>query len=169
MDVDLVFKIAAVGILVSVLNQVLTRSGREEQATMTTLAGLIVVLMLALGAVGVVAALFAVMVRQRAPEMALVLAMAACVLLLWNTLPLLESIRDVMEELASLTEISPALLRPMLQTVGLALVTKLAAALCRDAGEGSLAAFVEVAGAAAAVLVALPLLKMVLQLVMGLL
>jgi stage III sporulation protein AC len=45
MDVDLIFKIAAVGILVSVLNQVLTRSGREEQATMTTLAGLIVVLM----------------------------------------------------------------------------------------------------------------------------
>ena len=38
MDVELVFKIAAVGILVSVLNQVLTRSGREEQATMTTLA-----------------------------------------------------------------------------------------------------------------------------------
>lgn len=46
MDVDLVFKIAAVGILVSVLNQVLTRSGREEQATMTTLVGLIVVLMM---------------------------------------------------------------------------------------------------------------------------
>ena len=46
MDVELVFKIAAVGILGSVLNQVLTRSGREEQATMTTLAGLIVVLMM---------------------------------------------------------------------------------------------------------------------------
>ena len=46
MDVDLVFKIAAVGILVSVLNQVLTRSGREEQATMTTLAGRSVVLMM---------------------------------------------------------------------------------------------------------------------------
>ena len=46
MDVELVFKIAAVGILVSVLNQVLIRSGREEQATMTTLAGLIVVLMM---------------------------------------------------------------------------------------------------------------------------
>ena len=44
MDVDLVVKVAAVGILVSVLNQVLTRSGREEQATMTTLAGLIVAL-----------------------------------------------------------------------------------------------------------------------------
>lgn len=44
MDINLVFRIAAIGIIVSVLNQVLIRSGREEQATMTTLAGLIVVL-----------------------------------------------------------------------------------------------------------------------------
>lgn len=46
MEVDLIFKIAAIGIIVSILNQVLTRSGREEQATMTTLAGLVVVLMI---------------------------------------------------------------------------------------------------------------------------
>lgn len=46
MDVDLIFKIAAIGILVSVLNQLLIRSGREEQALMTTLAGLVVVLMM---------------------------------------------------------------------------------------------------------------------------
>ena len=46
MDIDLIFKIAAVGIIVSILNQVLVRSGREEQATMTTLAGLVVVLMI---------------------------------------------------------------------------------------------------------------------------
>ena len=45
MDIDLIFKIAAVGIIVSILNQVLSRSGREEQATMTSLAGLVVVLM----------------------------------------------------------------------------------------------------------------------------
>ena len=44
MDVDLIFKIAAVGILVAVLNQLLIRSGREEQTLMTTLAGLVVVL-----------------------------------------------------------------------------------------------------------------------------
>ena len=46
MDVQLIFKIAAVGIIVTILNQVLVRSGREEQATMTTLAGLVVVLMI---------------------------------------------------------------------------------------------------------------------------
>lgn len=46
MDVDLIFKIAAIGILVAVLNQVLSRAGRDEQAMMTTLAGLVVVLMM---------------------------------------------------------------------------------------------------------------------------
>ena len=46
MYVDLIFKIAAIGILVAVLNQLLVRSGREEQAMMTTLAGLVVVLMM---------------------------------------------------------------------------------------------------------------------------
>ena len=44
MDIDLIFKIAAIGIIVAVLNQVLIRSGRGEQAMLTTLAGLIVVL-----------------------------------------------------------------------------------------------------------------------------
>ena len=46
MSVGILFKIAAVGIIVSILNQVLVRSGREEQATMTTLAALVVVLMI---------------------------------------------------------------------------------------------------------------------------
>ena len=46
MDVELIFKIAAIGIVVSVLNQVLSRAGRDEQATMTTLAALVVVLMM---------------------------------------------------------------------------------------------------------------------------
>nr|WP_130864486.1 stage III sporulation protein AC [Bacilliculturomica massiliensis] len=46
MDVDIIFKIAAIGIIVAVLNQVLIRAGREDQAMMTTLAGIIVVLLL---------------------------------------------------------------------------------------------------------------------------
>ena len=46
MDIDLIFKIAAIGIIVAVLNQLLIRSGREDQAMMTTLAGLVVVMMM---------------------------------------------------------------------------------------------------------------------------
>lgn len=49
MEVDLIFKIAAIGIIVAVLNQLLIRSGREDQAMMTTLAGLIVVLTMLVG------------------------------------------------------------------------------------------------------------------------
>lgn len=46
MDIDLIFKVAAIGIIVTVLNQLLVRSGREEQAMLTTLTGLVVVLLM---------------------------------------------------------------------------------------------------------------------------
>lgn len=52
MDVDFIFKVAAIGIIVTVLNQLLVRSGREEQAMLTTLAGLVVVLMMLVQSIG---------------------------------------------------------------------------------------------------------------------
>lgn len=51
MDVNFIFRIAAIGIIVTVLNQVLIRSGREEQAMLTTLAGLVVVLLMVVNSV----------------------------------------------------------------------------------------------------------------------
>ena len=52
MDVDLIFQVAGIGIIVAVLNQLLTRSGREEQALLTTIAGLIVVLFILVNQIG---------------------------------------------------------------------------------------------------------------------
>jgi stage III sporulation protein AC len=52
MDVDFIFKIAAIGIIVTVLNQLLVRSGREEQAMMTTIAGLVVVMLMVISGIG---------------------------------------------------------------------------------------------------------------------
>ena len=52
MDVDLIFKIAAIGILLAVLNQVLVKSGREDMAMLTTLAGLVIVLMMVVNLIG---------------------------------------------------------------------------------------------------------------------
>ena len=52
MQIDLIFKVAAIGIIVAVLGQLLIRSGREEQAMLTTLAGLIVVLMIIIQQIG---------------------------------------------------------------------------------------------------------------------
>ncbi len=51
MDIDFIFKIAAIGIIVTVLHQLLVRSGREEQAMLTTLAGLVVVLLMVVSAI----------------------------------------------------------------------------------------------------------------------
>ena len=51
MNVDFIFKIAAIGIIVTVLNQLLVRSGREEQAMLTTLAGLVVVLLMVVSSI----------------------------------------------------------------------------------------------------------------------
>ena len=52
MDVDLIFKIAAIGILFAVLNQVLVKAGREDMAMLTTLAGLVIVLMMVVNLIG---------------------------------------------------------------------------------------------------------------------
>lgn len=52
MNVDLIFKIAGIGIVVAILNLLLQRSGRDEQAMMTTIAGLVVVMMLLIGEIG---------------------------------------------------------------------------------------------------------------------
>lgn len=52
LEIDFIFKVAAIGIIVAVLNQLLQRSGREEQAMLTTLAGLIVVMLMIVGKIG---------------------------------------------------------------------------------------------------------------------
>ena len=65
--------------------------------------------------------------------------------------------------------LSPAVLAPVVKTSGIAILTRLAAELCRDAGESGIAAFVETAGAACALCAAVPLLETVLTMVTGLL
>ena len=121
--------------------------------------------MLKLAAIAVTAALCAVVVRKSAAELVAAIALAAGAILLGSVLSALEGVRAFMDELADLAGLSPALLAPVLKTVGISILTRFAAALCRDAGEGGIAAFVETAGAASALLVSLPLLRTVLDMV----
>ena len=122
-----------------------------------------------LAAAAVAAALCAVVVKQHAREVGAVLALAAGALLLGAALGAIEEVRAVADELGELIGLSPAVLAPVLKTVGIAILTRIAAELCRDAGEGGIAAAAETAGAAAAVLTALPLLRAVLSTITGLL
>ena len=121
-----------------------------------------------LAAAAVAAALCAVVVKQHAREVGAVLALAAGALLLGAALGAIEEVRALADELVELIGLSPAVLAPVLKTVGIAILTRIAAELCRDAGEGGIAAAAETAGAAAAVLTALPLLRAVLSTITGL-
>ena len=111
----------------------------------------------------VAAAVCAVVVKQRAQEVGLVLSLAAGALVLTMALGAVESVRALMDELGEAAGLSPAVLAPVLKTVGIAILTHISAEVCRDA------AFVETAGAAVALCVALPLLRAVLDTVTGLL
>lgn len=118
-----------------------------------------------IAAVAIIAALCAVVVKKQAPELGLVLGLLAGALILSFSIPALKNVKELMETLADTAGLSPAVLMPVVKTAGIAIVTKLAAEVCRDAKEGGIAAFVETAGAAGALLVCLPLMEAVLSMI----
>lgn len=122
-----------------------------------------------IAAIAVAAALCAVTVKKQAPELGLVIGLAAGTLILALSATALKSVKQLIETLGQTAGLSPAVLSPVIKTVGIAIVTKLAAEICRDAKEGGIAAFVETAGAVSALFVSLPLIEMVLKVVTGLL
>lgn len=120
--------------------------------------------MLKIAAVAIISAICAVVLKKQVQELGLVLALTAGALILSFALSAMEGVRQLMDTLASLAGLSSSVLLPVVKTVGIAIVTRVAAEVCRDAKEGGIAAFVETAGAACALFVALPLLEAVLEL-----
>lgn len=124
---------------------------------------------LKIAAAAVAAAVCAVVVKQRAQEVGLVLSLAAGALVPDHG-PGGGGERARPDGRAGRAAgLSPAVLAPVLKTVGIAILTHISAEVCRDAKESGIAAFVETAGAAVALCVALPLLRAVLDTVTGLL
>lgn len=116
----------------------------------------------------VIGALLAVVVRRGSPEIALLVTLAAAAVVLLFLSSALEELTDFLRELAENSGVPLALFGPLYKTVAIALVVKVGAGLCRDAGESALASVVETAGAVCALLVSLPLLRAVLELLMEL-
>ena len=115
-----------------------------------------------------VGALLARVVRRGNPEQALLLVLGCVVLAL---LSLVGSIRELLEFLAELGErsgVARELFVPLYKTVGIALIVRLGGEVCRDAGEAALAAALETAGSICALLIALPLLRAVLSMLLEL-
>lgn len=118
-----------------------------------------------IAAIAVSAALCAVVVKKQTAEFGVILGLLAGAVILLASVPALKSIKELMESLADTAGISPSVLAPVLKTVGISIITKIAAEVCRDAKEGGIAAFVETAGAAAALFVCIPLLEAVLSMI----
>ena len=120
-------------------------------------------------AAAIVAAVCAVVVRKQAPEIGLLLAACAGVLILLYCSGALKKAVEMMDRLVETGGLSPAVLKPIIKVTGIAIVVRLAADLCRDAKEGALASAVEMAGSVIALLTVMPLISAVLELLVGLL
>lgn len=120
-------------------------------------------------AIAVTAAICAVVVKKNVKEVGIVLALAAGGVILTLALGAIEGVRALIDDLSQAAGLSPAVLSPVIKTVGIAILTRVSTEVCRDAGEGGIAAFMETAGAAIALFVAVPLLRAVLDTVTGLL
>lgn len=110
-------------------------------------------------AVCLMGALLAALLKKSNPELALLLAVAACVIVLAVVIKGLDEIFAFLDEIVTWGGLSADIFSPLWKTVGIALVTRVGTELCKDAGENAMASLVEMTGAFGAVLVAIPLFQ----------
>ena len=110
-------------------------------------------------AVCLLGALLAALLKKSNPELALLLAVAACVIVLAVVIKGLDEIFAFLDEIVTWGGLSADFFSPLWKTVGIALVTRVGTELCKDAGENAMASLVEMTGAFGAVLVAIPLFQ----------
>lgn len=122
---------------------------------------------LQIAGLGVAAALMAMVIRGSRPEMASLLAMAAGALLFFLAVSRLQAVVAVMQSLTQKAGLQEGYLKVLLKVVGIAYVAEFAAQTCRDAGEESLAAKVEMCGKVLVLAMASPIIVSLVELVLG--
>lgn len=120
-------------------------------------------------AICLIGAVLTLLLEKSHPELAILLALSVCAGLLLFGLSRLGTVLSALKQLAQAGGLSSDLLQPLVKTVGIALVTRTGADLCRDAKQGAMASVVEMAGAFCAIIVSLPLLGAVWELLRGML
>lgn len=108
-----------------------------------------------------IGAVLAILLKKSNPELALLLALAACVTVLLLMMKGLEDVHTFLEEMAAWGGLPTNLFSPLWKTVGIAMLTRIGTELCKDADENAMASLVEMSGAFGAVLVAIPLFEAV--------
>lgn len=120
-------------------------------------------------AICLIGAVLTLLLEKSHPELAILLVLSVCAGLLLFGLSRLGTVLSALKQLTQAGGLSSDLLQPLVKTVGIALVTRTGAELCRDAKQGAMASVVEMAGAFCAIIVSLPLLGAVWELLRGML
>ncbi len=110
-------------------------------------------------AVGILATILALTVKKDNPAGAYLVTIGAGLTVLWLAIDTLSPVKRFLDELSEAANLSPAILSPLFKALGISIITKVAAEACRDAKEGAIGAYVEIAGSAVALYVSLPLLS----------
>ena len=121
-----------------------------------------------LAAIAVAAALVIGVLRRFDGEFSMLISIGAGCLLVTLCAGYLRTVLDYLSELRQIAGLNEAVLAPLLKTVGIGFVTKIAMTICADAGQNALAGFLEICGTILSVFVCLPLLRAVLELLQGL-
>ena len=119
-------------------------------------------------AIAIISALCILLIKKSNQELGLSAALAAAAVICFTSVQLFESILELVRYAISQTGLSSALFLPIIKCVGIAVIVKITAGLCKDAGQSGIASAVELLGSAAALFTALPLISSLLETIGGL-
>lgn len=151
MTINLIFKIAAVGILVSILCQVLKHSGREEQAFLTSLAGLLLVLQF----------------KSGKSEYGIYISIALGMLIFASLLGKISLLKDVLNEVSNVVGLNSDYFKTLWKILGVTYAAEFSSAICKDAGYQTIALQIEVFAKITILVLSLPVLSALLQTIRG--
>ncbi|MEL4106213.1 stage III sporulation AC/AD family protein [Oscillospiraceae bacterium WX1] len=125
-------------------------------------------ILIKVAAIAVAGTVLALVIRKNSPELALMLTVSLALVALYLAFDTIKSVTDFVLSLSDMALISPAVLSIVFKAVGISIITKLSADVCRDAGQSSVASGVELAGSFAALYLALPLFETVITMIQSL-
>lgn len=120
--------------------------------------------LLQISILGIIASIFALVIRKNNSELAVLLAICACIAILLFLLKILKPIMDFVEELAGFTGLNDDLIDPVLKSVAVGLLSQLSGCICADAGQNSVAKMIDLVGCVLSLYIALPLFRGILEL-----
>lgn len=118
--------------------------------------------------IAIIATVCAVVVRKQEVEIGMILSLVACCVMCSLCISGFRVVYQLIQDMADIAGLLPEVLVPVVKSVAIAVTTKIVGELCRDAGESAIASLVDVAGAVSALLISVPLLRVVISMIIEL-